>query len=207
MKIEIKIEPTFSIKWPKLRLSLNNKLLFDDYCMPSSDDKDFVWSHIVKDESLLQRNELKIEHYDKDGRETVLDKNGEVLSDRSLILKSIQIAGHKVPDVVLFDKAFLINWTPKQLTENKDRPNSIKNNLYFGYNGIYKYCFGNNGAKHYFENLIEKERLANISNKKEIVGVDGKIVEAFEFTGKLVDGAQKVAIDITDLYHQVKNAN
>ena len=167
MKIDISIEPTYSIKWPKLRLSFNSHTLFDDYCVPNNGEH-FEWTHIADDNSLLDKNELKIEHYDKSGRETILDQNSEVSSDRSLILKSIRIEGHNVPEVVLFDKPFRVNWTAEQLRENNNRPALITNNLYFGYNGIYSYCFGNDGTKHYFENLIEKERLANISNKKEI---------------------------------------
>ena len=92
-------------------------------------------------------------------------------------------------------------------SKHPDAPLEIQNNLYFGYNGTYKYCFGNDSQKNYFENLIEKERLANIANKKIIVGPDGKEREAFEFTGKLVDGAQQVTADITDLYKQIKNGS
>ena len=136
-----------------------------------------------------------------------MDTNGDIVSDRALILKTIKIDGEQVPEVVLYDNKFTVDWTTKQINENTNRPATIKNNLYFGYNGTYKYCFGNDSQKHYFENLIEKERLANIANKKIIVGLDGKEREAFEFTGKLVDGAQQVTATITDLYNQIKNGS
>ena len=58
-----------------------------------------------------------------------------------------------------------------------------------------------------YRNLIEKERLANVANKKEIVRPDGKVVEAFEFTGKLVDSEEKESITIEELYRTVQNSN
>ena len=59
----------------------------------------------------------------------------------------------------------------------------------------------------YYNNLIEKERLANISNKKEIIRPDGKKVEAFEFTGKLVESGKKESMTIEELYKRVVNEN
>ena len=58
-----------------------------------------------------------------------------------------------------------------------------------------------------YNNLIEKERLANISNKKEIIRPDGKKVEAFEFTGKLVESGKKESMTIEELYKRVVNEN
>jgi len=205
MIVEIVIEPSRSVRWPKMRLCINNHVLHDDFCHPNTENNLFVLSHNLTDP--LEQNTISITHYDKDGKETIVDENGDTVSDRALILKTIKIDGEQVPEVVLFDKTFSIAWTSKQLNENPHRPDTIKNNLYFGYNGTYKYCFGNDSRKHYFENLIEKERLANIANKKLIIGPDGKEREAFEFTGKLVDGAQQVTADITDLYNQIKHGS
>ena len=74
-------------------------------------------------------------------------------------------------------------------------------------NGTYEYTFSDDAHRHYFENLIEKERLANISNKKTITRPDGKVVEAFEFTGKLVESGQKEVMTIEELHRTVNNAN
>lgn len=205
MIIEIAIEPSKSVRWPKMKLCINDQVLHDDFCHPNTKNNLFVLSHNLTDP--LEQNTISITHYDKDGKETIVDENGDTVSDRALILKTIKIDGEQVPEVVLFDKQFSIDWTSKQINENRDRPDAIKNNLYFGYNGTYKYCFGNDSRKHYFENLIEKERLANIANKKIIIGLDGKEQEAFELTGKLVDGAKQVTYDISDLYKQIKNAS
>ena len=90
------------------------------------------------------------------------------------------------------------------MRDHTDRPDKIKNSLYFGHNGIYTYQFSNDSAKQHFINLIEKERLANIANKKEIVRPDGKVVEAFEFSGELVDGGENVTITIEELYKRIQ---
>ena len=203
MIIEIAIEPSRSVRWPKMKLCVNDQVLHDGFCHPNIKTNLFVISHVLTNP--LELNTISITHYDKDGKETIVDANRDIVSDRALILKTIKIDGEQVPEVVLYDKEFTVDWTTKQMNENPNRPAAIKNNLYFGYNGTYKYCFGNDSQKHYFENLIEKERLANIANKKIIVGPDGKEREAFEFTGQLVDGAQQVTADITDLYNQIKN--
>ena len=200
MKIQIKIEPLFSVKWPMVRLRFNNYTLYDGVCEPNTGQY-FVWTHHA--ENLNSENRLSIEHYDKDGKETITDNNSDTIKDRAIILKSIVIDEHDVPEVVLFDKPFYIHWTERQKRDQEHRPKFIKNNLYFGYNGIYEYVFGQDSEKHYYNNLIEKERLANISNKKEIVLPDGKKVEAFEFTGKLVDSAEKESITIEELYKRV----
>ena len=204
MKIQVRIEPTFSLKWPKVHLKFNNYTLYNGLCEPNS-GKYFAWTHHA--ETLVHENKLSIEHYDKDGKETITDDNNETSKDRAIILKSIIIDGHDVPEVVLFDKPFYINWTERQIRDQKHRPKYIKNNLYFGFNGTYEYTFEANSEQHYYNNLIEKERLANISNKKEIIRPDGKKVEAFEFTGKLVESGEKESMTIEELYKRVVNEN
>ena len=93
------------------------------------------------------------------------------------------------------------------MKEDNNRPSSIKNNLYFGYNGIYKFEFGNNSTKEYYLSLLEKERIANIHNKKEMVGPDGTKIEVFEFSGNLVDGNKQGDYTIGDLFKRIKNEN
>lgn len=204
MKILITIEPIRSVRWPKLKLLVNKTVLHDGFCLPNN-KKYFTLAHDLTEP--LAENKITIVHYDKDGRETITDSNNDTISDRAIILKSISIDGYDVPEVVLFDKPFYINWTTRQKTEQQDHPEYIKNNLYFGYNGMYEYTFGIDGEEHYYNNLIEKERMANISNKKVIVRPDGKQVEAFEFTGKLVDSAEKESITIQELYKRVIDEN
>lgn len=203
MKLEIKIEPTFSVKWPKMRLKFNDETLHDGYCEPN-DDVYFVMVHDTNE--VLANNTISIEHYDKDGKETVLNDDGDTLTDRAIILRSIKLDEHQVPEVILFDQPLHIKWTERQIRDHADRPDKIKNSLYFGHNGTYTYQFSNDSVKQHYVNLIEKERLANIANKKEIVRPDGKVVEAFEFTGKLVDSEEKESITIAELYKRVKDS-
>ena len=202
MQIEIKIEPTFSFSWPMVKINVNKHMVFDGLCKPN------YGKHFVQDielENPMEKNTLSIEHYDKKGKETVVNQNGDVLSDRAIILKSIKIDGNEIPEVILYDHDFIVNWSKQQLKDNIESPNTIKNNLYFGYNGVYNYYFSNDSRKDYFRNLIEKERLANISNKQEMTLPSGEVVEVFEFTGKLVDSNQKEAMTISELYEKVKN--
>jgi len=200
MKIKIKIEPTFSVKWPMLRVKINDMVVHDGICEPT-ESKFFI---LQKDIMPNTRNSIEIQHYDKKGRETVTDQNGEVVSDRALILKSISLDGYEIPELTLHDKEFEVHWTKEQIKEDHNRPSTIKNNLYFGYNGIYRLEFGNDGAKEYFHNLIEKERIANIHNKKEMIGPDGRRIEVFEFTGRLVDSNEEEAITIAQLYERIQ---
>ena len=201
MKIKITIEPTFSVKWPMLRVKINGMIMHDGLCEPN-DRKFFT---MEKEIAPATRNILEVQHYDKKGKETVIDEHGEVVSDRALILRSVSLDGFEVPELILHDKEFEVHWTKEQIKEDHNRPITIKNNLYFGHNGIYTLEFGNDGAKEYFLNLLEKERIANIHNKKEMVGPDGKKIEVFEFTGRLVDSNEEEAITIEQLYERIQD--
>ena len=204
MIVKIVIEPKRSVRWPKLKLVINEEVIHDDFCIPNNQNY-FVIEHNLK----IPRHEniISLTHFDKDGKETIVDNEGETISDRALILKSIKIGDHAVPEVILYDKMFNIQYTQKQLQEDPNREIAVKNNLYFGYNGTYEYRFGDDAQKHYYQNLIEKERLANIANKKTITRPDGRTVEAFEFTGKLVESGQKEAMTIEELYKIVNDAD
>ena len=93
------------------------------------------------------------------------------------------------------------------MREDANRPVSMKNNLYFGYNGTYRFEFGDDSAKEYYLNLIEKERIANVHNKKEMIGADGNKIEVFEFTGKMIDGSKDASVTIEDLYKIIQDEN
>jgi len=203
MKVKIKIEPTFSVKWPALRYTINDKTIFDGECKPNNEKYFVIETDITN--FIEKQNQIVIEHHGKSGRETLINPDGDIISDRALILRSIRIDDSQVPEVILHDKPFKINWTPAQLKENKDRPTYIKDNLYFGYNGVYSFTFSDNIAREHFINLIEKERIANVHNKKEIVRPDGTTVEAFEFTGKLVDSNESETVTIEQLYNRIND--
>lgn len=204
MLIEIIVEPKKSVRWPKMKLAINDTVVHNGFCTPNNKSY-LIIKHELKDPK--ENNVISLTHFDKSGNETITDKESEIVSDRAIILRSIKIGEHIVPEVVLYDKTFYAKFTREQTKEDPTRSSAIKNNLYFGFNGTYEYEFSDDANKHYFENLIEKERLANISNKKTITRPDGKVVEAFEFTGKLVDSEVEESITIEELHKIVNNVN
>lgn len=194
MKIKITVEPFYSIKWPMLEIKLNNISVFNDICEPNH-SKFFIKEIYL--EEVNDINLLEITHYDKKGKETILDDDGNTVSDRAIMLHSIEFNELKVPEIILYKNRFYPNW-PGQ-------PAYTTNNLYFGFNGTYEFTFGPDSEKMYFEYLLEKEKLANINNMKLITNPDGSVVESFEFIGKLVDSNKAESITIDELYNQVQN--
>lgn len=201
MNITLKIEPTFSFSWPMMRVKINDIIIFDGECKPTQ-QKYFILQEQIESKD---KNLLEIEHYNKQGKETVVDSNDEMISDKALILKSIMLDDFVIPDLILHHRPFYVKWTKQQLKEQKDRPEVIKNNLYFGYNGIYKFEFCNDSAKEYYRCLMEKEHIANIHNKKEMVGPDGEKIEVFEFTGAMVDSNKEETVTIDQLYERINS--
>ena len=203
MNVKIKIEPTFSVAWPMLKIRINSNIVFDGECKPNK-QKYFIFETDIE---TVEKNILEIEHYNKKGKETILDQDGEVVSDKALILNSIVLDDFVIPSLILHHRPFYVNWTKEQLKEEHDRPEVIENNLYFGYNGTYTFEFCNNSAKEYYRCLLEKEHIANIHNKKEMVGPDGEKIEVFEFTGAMVDSKQEETITIDQLYERIHSEN
>lgn len=201
MNITVKIEPTFSFEWPMLKIKINDKIVFNGECKPNK-QKYFIFKTDIQ---TVDKNILEIEHYNKKGKETVVDEHDEVISDKAIILNSIALDDFIIPTLILHHRPFYVNWTKEQIKEDYDRPEVIENNLYFGYNGTYKFEFCNNSAKEYYRCLLEKEHIANIHNKKEMVGPDGETIEVFEFTGAMVDSKQKETITIDQLYERITN--
>lgn len=192
MKIKIVIEPTFNNNWPKTKIEINQEIMYEGLCKPNQKNY-FVWHSDCK--NLNDKNVLKITHYDKKGKDTMVDTEGNVVKDKALILKSIEFDGMMVPEVILYEQKFYPNW-PNQ-------PLYLKNNLYFGFNGTYVFEFVNNAKKLYYKNLLQKEMLANVHNKKIITLPSGEEIESFEFNGKLVDSTKKDSITIDELYNSV----
>lgn len=196
MKIKIILKPTFSVAWPKIKIQINEREFFNNFCQPN-DKKYFVWYEEVP--NLLEENLLKITHFDKKGNDSILDSEGNIEKDRAIILKSIEFDGITVPEVLLYNEKFYPDW-PGQ-------PEFVTNNLYFGFNGTYVYQFQNNSKLMYYQNLLKKEMLANINNKKTIILPSGEEVESFEFNGKFIDGSKKDNTTIDDLHKLVTNEN
>jgi len=194
MKIKIIIEPFYSFNWPCVKIDVNENVLYEGICKPNI-GKYFEFEKEVK--NTHEKNVLQITHYNKKGQDTVVDDEGNIVSDRALFLKSLIFDNLNVPDVILYQSKFYPNW-PGQ-------PKFITNNLYFGFNGTYEFEFSNNSNKMYYEHLLQKELIANINNKKVIHLPSGEKVESFEFNGKLVSGNKKETATIEDLYQSVIN--
>lgn len=194
MNIKIVLEPAYSIKWPMVRIAVNEREIYKGICNPN-EGKHFVWN--INLENVDDANTLAIEHFDKHGKETILDHEGNIVSDRAIMLKSLEFDGTKVPDVILYQSKFFPNWP--------DQPDYITNNLYFGFNGVYKFDFGKDARKMYYAHLLQKELIANINNKKIMQLPNGEEVESFEFNGRTVSGHEKDTTTIEDLYQSVMN--
>ena len=198
MKVKIVLEPTHSKQWPKLKLTVRDNVIFDGFCEPNN-GKFFSWTIYLEDSNLQKQNSIVIEHYDKQGSDTECDQEGNVVSDRAIILKSIEFDDLTVPEVLLYNQKFYPDWP--------DQPKFITNDLYFGYNGKYIYEFGNDSWKLYYNNLLKKELLANIHNKQLIQLPNGEEIESFEFNGKLVSADAKESVSLQELYERVINEN
>ena len=194
MKIKITIEPFYSLNWPMVKIQIKDHKIYNGLCKPN-EGKYFVWN--VHLENVDQSNTIEITHFGKKGKETILDTEGNIVSDRAIALKSLEFDDMRVPDVILYQNKFYPDWP--------DQPEFITNNLYFGYNGTYKFNFLENPHKMYFQHLLEKELIANINNKKIMQLPNGEEVESFEFNGKSVSGHEKEKTTIEDLYQSVIN--
>ena len=194
MKIKITIEPFYSLNWPMVKIQVKDHKIYNGLCKPN-EGKYFVWN--VHLENVDQFNTIEITHFGKKGKETILDTEGNIVSDRAIALKSLEFDDMRVPDVILYQNKFYPDWP--------DQPEFITNNLYFGYNGTYKFNFLENPHKMYFQHLLEKELIANINNKKIMQLPNGEEVESFEFNGKSVSGHEKEKTTIEDLYQSVIN--
>jgi hypothetical protein len=177
-----------------VKIQIKDHKIYNGLCKPN-EGKYFVWN--VHLENVDQFNTIEITHFGKKGKETILDTEGNIVSDRAIALKSLEFDDMRVPDVILYQNKFYPDWP--------DQPEFITNNLYFGYNGTYKFNFLENPHKMYFQHLLEKELIANINNKKIMQLPNGEEVESFEFNGKSVSGHEKEKTTIEDLYQSVIN--
>ena len=171
---------------------INDKEYFSGECKPNK-DKHFIFD--IDLENAQEQNSLKITHRDKHGKDTIVDEEGNIVSDRAIILKSLEFDSLRVPEVILYQSKFYPNWP--------DQPKYTTNNLYFGFNGTFEFLFSKDVERMYFQHLLDKEMIANFNNKKEMQLPNGQVVETFEFNGKEVSGDEKDTATIEDLYQRV----
>ena len=191
MKIKIILESCYSKGWPNVEIKVNDSILYDDICEP--EEKYFILEKDIELE--YTNNSLQITHYGKRGNDSITDAEGNIIKDKAIILKSVSFDNYNIPEVILYQQKFYPNW--------EGQPEFITNNLYFGFNGTYELKFEKNVKKWYYNLLLEKERLANINNKKEMVLSNGTVVESFEFTGRYINANNDAGITIDELYDMI----
>lgn len=129
MKEKIKVKLTCfdnGSRGPNFKIYCNNDILdIQENYMEKTYEKKF--------EVDIQEGEhqLVIEHYGKRPKDTLVNKNLDV----AIRLEELSFNGIKCSLVDLHDNIFFTSNWPHPVEKQ------IKNNLYFGYNGAYKYFF------------------------------------------------------------------
>jgi len=181
MKIEINLRGNSSHnKNPMAKIIVNDREYFNGEIIGQ---RDFIFYFEPNEENVLQ-----IEHYNKTNNDTVVDQTGKIVSDLSLELLSIRIDDVEIINTVLYSMPFYVNW-PANIIEdyrskNQDPPQYIENNLYFGFNGVYKFAFSDNVIVEYYKQFwLDEAQAHKNQTQKDQNG------EVFERMG------EKVAID------------
>ena len=191
MYIKIKLTGNSSREnFPLGKIFINQHLLFDGML------KNTVNLNFNVDEKYLREtNVLSIEHYGKNNRDTVVDKDNNIIEDKSIELIELQINDVKILDTVLHSKPFYVFWPVNLVKDfhdkNEEVPAFITNNLYFGFNGRYDFDFSKNITKEYYNQFWLDEEQAHfnqtlVENNNEVFYRDGEFVE--------VDRAQDLSI-------------
>ena len=192
--IKIKIHGHRSTDFPLCRIKFNKELLFDAPIINTA--------ILTFDVNLIEKNVLHIEHYGKLHTDTILDSEGNVESDRAIELKSIIIDGYAIPKVLMYRQKFFVDWWDHDIEEfdksDKPVPGFLTNNVYFGHNGYYEYCFDKDLVKSYYANLWQEEHIAN-QDLQQVKEFDGEIKETFNLYGNESDIAEEFDKTIFDL--------
>ena len=85
MLIEIIVEPKKSVRWPKMKLVINDTVIHNDFCFPNN--KNYL---VIKHElqNPKKENTISLTHFDKVGNETIIDNEKKTLLE-NLVLKTI----------------------------------------------------------------------------------------------------------------------
>ena len=181
MKIKIVLKGNSSTnKNPMSKITINNQDYFDGEVVG---ERDFIFYF-----NPIENNTLQIEHYNKTNDDTIVDQSGKIISDLSIELMSIHIDGVEILDTVLYSMPYYVKW-PQNIVEdyrskNQELPEYIENNLYFGFNGVYKFAFSDNVVVEYYKQFWLDEVQAHKNQTQSSLDK-----EVFERMGK------KVAID------------
>ena len=195
MEIKIKLRGNRANgKSPKVRLSVNNVVYVDAEISEISE-------HTLTIDPLLQ-NVLSIEHYNKTNDDTIVDDSNNIVADLSVELLGITIDNNSILHTVLHTMPFYVNWPENIIADYQEKdetpPEFIINNLYFGFNGVYKFNFTNNSDIDYFTTFWLDESQAH-ANQTETA--DGE--EVFKRMGETVTISKDSDFTIHDLKRMV----
>ena len=195
MEIKIKLRGNCANgKSPKVRLSVNDTVYVDTEISEINE-------HTLNIQPLLQ-NVLSIEHYNKTNDDTIVDDSNNIVADLSVELLDITIDNNSILHTVLHTMPFYVNWPENIVSDyhekNETSPEFIINNLYFGFNGIYKFNFTDNSDIDYFTTFWLDEAQAHVNQTET---ADGE--EVFERMGEIVTIAKDSDFTIHDLKRMV----
>lgn len=197
MKLKITLKGnSANNKYPLVKISVNDKIFYNDPVAETFE---------IEIEPLIQKNnQLTIEHYNKQNHDTVVDKNGNITEDLSVELVSIEIDDIKILETVLYSMPYYVHWPDNLVKEFESRgetpPLCLTNNLYFGFNGIYKFDFSDNVVVEYYKQFW----LDEVQAHQNQTSVDGDN-EVFERMGEKVAVNQSADFTIHDLKRLVLN--
>jgi len=168
MKIKIVLKGNSSTnKNPMSKITINNQDYFDGEVVG---ERDFIFYF-----NPIENNTLQIEHYNKTNDDTIVDQSGKIISDLSIELMSIHIDGVEILDTVLYSMPYYVKW-PQNIVEdyrskNQELPEYIENNLYFGFNGVYKFAFSDNVVVEYYKQFWLDEVQAHKNQTKSSLDI------------------------------------
>jgi len=198
MNLKIKLKANFAKdKKPSIKISVNDAVLHNG--IVDCNEKEYSF-----DVEPIQQNQLIIEHYNKQNNDTIVDESGNIVEDLSVELVSIDIDNVKILETVLYNMPFYVDW-PDNLIEDfrnkgEDVPEYITNNLYFGFNGIYKFDFSNNIVLEYYKQFWFDEEQAHKNqtlsdNGHEIFNRMGETVEINKDSDFTIHDLKRMVID------------
>ena len=151
----------------------------------------------------LSQNVLSIEHYNKTNDDTIVDANNNIVADLSAELLDITIDNNSILQTVLHSMPFYVNWPENIVSDyhekNETPPEFITNNLYFGFNGIYKFNFTDNSDIDYFTTFWLDEAQAHVNQTETADGED-----VFNRMGEIVTISEDSDFTIHDLKRMVE---
>jgi len=146
---------------------------------------------------------IDIIHQNKVNEDTVTNELGEILADRSLELRSIELNEVPVSTTVLYNMPFFVEWPDNiqqdYISRGEQTPESISNTLYFGFNGRYQFEFLTDPDLERFRQLWLDEEQAH---RNQTMTVDNE--EVFDRYGDLVKTTQDFNLTIHDLREMIE---